>query len=244
MPSICNPCSRLVKGCGQFASSCLPRNAHHVLRLKIAGRLHSLSSHAALNSLETKLLAAIQSYPNLHVMEISPETAHPHIFNNVLTTLLTRPFLRQLTINSACIDEIGTSTLITIGNLEKLVLQDPSRAILNVLPCWLSRLSHSLTELHLKVCFSAPDINNILTALAQGNCGSVTPGVLRSFIPYIRDRVRSITLGLSYSLTHDDIFSFLGELPELTSVELQYYLVYLKLFLLRLKASLCFSFSS
>jgi hypothetical protein len=34
-----------------------------------------------------------------------------------------------------------------------------------------------------------------------------------------------VSLGLSYSLTDDDVFAFLNELPELTSVGLQYYLV-------------------
>lgn len=36
-------------------------------------------------------------------------------------------------------------------------------------------------------------------------------------------RIRSISLGLSYSLTDDDVFSFLAQLPELRTVELQYY---------------------
>ncbi|KIM89934.1 hypothetical protein PILCRDRAFT_812717 [Piloderma croceum F 1598] len=60
--------------------------------------------------------------------------------------------------------------------------------------------------------------------MIQNNCGSITPAILRSFIPHLRPRVRSVSLGLSYSLTDDDVFAFLNELPELTSVELQYYL--------------------
>ena len=59
----------------------------------------------------------------------------------------------------------------------------------------------------------------------QFNCGSVTPGVLKSLIPHVRLNIRTLTLGLSYSLTNDDIFSFLGELPNLKWLQLHYYWV-------------------
>ena len=59
--------------------------------------------------------------------------------------------------------------------------------------------------------------------MVQGNCGSVTPGVLRFFIPHIQDNLRALTLGLSYSLTDDDVFTSLGNLPNLKRIHLRYY---------------------
>lgn len=167
-----------------------------MLRLEITGRLHPRSSSAALRSLETKLIAAIQSYHHLHSVEISPKTDHSHIFTNVLIALLTRPYLRQLIINSACVDEDGISTLVTFGNLEQLELQDPSRAILNVLPSWLSSLSNRLTELHLKVRLSAPSPgnSNILIALVRREIVDLSrqPSSGRSFHIYGTVFVRSL----------------------------------------------------
>ncbi|OBZ74886.1 hypothetical protein A0H81_05149 [Grifola frondosa] len=92
------------------------------------------------------------------------------------------------------------------GNLERLAIQSPTRAILQLLPEWLSRLSPTLKAFHL-----------------TDNCGSVTPGVLRSFLPHIQE-IYSFALGLSYSITDEDIFSFLSELPNLSSLTYRYYL--------------------
>jgi hypothetical protein len=58
----------------------------------------------------------------------------------------------------------------------------------------------------------------------QDNCGSITPGVLRSFVPHVWETLREFTLGLSYSLTDDDVFSFIAQLPHLEWLHLQYYL--------------------
>lgn len=61
------------------------------------------------------------------------------------------PQLRELTVNSSCTDEVRAPILVQINELQKLTLRDPSRAILQILPDWLGRLSKSLTELHLRV---------------------------------------------------------------------------------------------
>ncbi|KAF5347299.1 hypothetical protein D9756_009892 [Leucocoprinus leucothites] len=55
------------------------------------------------------------------------------------------------------------------------------------------------------------------------NCGSVTPGVLRSITPLIQQNIRAVSLGLSYSLADEDVFVFLRDLSELERVELRYY---------------------
>jgi hypothetical protein len=60
--------------------------------------------------------------------------------------------------------------------------------------------------------------------MLQDNCGSVTPDILRLLLPHIRD-IGAFSLGLSYSLTSNDVFPFLGELVDLETLELRYHLV-------------------
>lgn len=63
------------------------------------------------------------------------------------------------------------------------------------------------------------------TVLCQDNCGSVTPGVLRSFLPHVSENLKGFSLGLSYSITDEDIFTFLGQLPNLEHLRLRNYWV-------------------
>lgn len=60
--------------------------------------------------------------------------------------------------------------------------------------------------------------------IQQNNCGSITPGVLRSCIPHAKD-LHAFSLGLSFSLTDMDVFTFLGEIHDLQFLTLQYYRV-------------------
>jgi len=61
---------------------------------------------------------------------------------------------------------------------------------------------------------------------SQDNCGSITPGVLKAFVfPPLQSNIRALSLGLSYSLTHDDTFQFLNNFPQLEELELRYYWV-------------------
>ncbi|KAF5381470.1 hypothetical protein D9757_008180 [Collybiopsis confluens] len=71
---------------------------------------------------------------------------------------------------------------------------------------WLCRLQYDLKELHL-----------------VNNCGSITPGVLRSFLPYLYN-VTHLTIGLSYSLADKDVFTALVQLPNLKRIGLRWYL--------------------
>lgn len=116
------------------------------------------------------------------------------------------PNLQELAVNASCTDEINAPILAQISGLSILSIYSPTRAILDLLPDWLRRLSDSLTELHLK-----------------DNCGSVTPGVLRSIVPFMERSIRVVSLGLSYSLMDEDVFVFLRNLRELQSIELNYY---------------------
>ncbi|KAF8797659.1 hypothetical protein BYT27DRAFT_6926094 [Phlegmacium glaucopus] len=108
--------------------------------------------------------------------------------------------------NASCTGDAKAPALVELCGLKKLTLYSPGRAILQLLPDWLRSLSGTLQELHLK-----------------GNCGSVTPGVLRFFIPHIQDNLHALTLGLSYSLTDEDVFTCLGNLPNLNRIQLRYY---------------------
>jgi hypothetical protein len=58
----------------------------------------------------------------------------------------------------------------------------------------------------------------------QGNCGSVTPGVLRFLVPCLGS-IRSFSLGLSYSLEDGHVLEFLSQLPLLENLTLRYYWV-------------------
>jgi hypothetical protein len=53
----------------------------------------------------------------------------------------------------------------------------------------------------------------------------VTPGVLKSFLPHVSESLKSFTLGLSYSITDEDIFTFLSQLPNLEHLRLRNYWV-------------------
>src|ERR1700691_1007380 len=100
------------------------------------------------NIIGAQILHAVQSYHNLKAVQISPATFLGAVFTSTLHALRTCSSLNHLTVNEACTDEDGSSALVTIGGLQHLTLIDPTRAILNVLSDWVSRLSVSLTELH------------------------------------------------------------------------------------------------
>ena len=149
-----------------------------------------------------------------------------------LSILIKMNTLNAVEANASCFDELRAPNLVKLGNLRKLSLISPGRAILQLLPDWLSRLSETLVELHLRV--SSPWLATRCNSdffHPKSNCGSVTPGVLKSLIPHLRQNIRVVTLGLSYSLTNEDVFSFLGELPGLERLQLHYYWVSRSLYL-------------
>ncbi|KAI0920231.1 hypothetical protein AcV5_010030 [Taiwanofungus camphoratus] len=189
---------------GKFLAARLPHNATRVLGLEISGYLSSRPH--SLNSFSSSLRDAIQLWPNITTVVFAPKHYYEDLFTTVLQHLPTCAFLRDLTVNASCTDEIRAPILTRIEGLEKLTIYNPSRAVLELLPEWLRRLSGTLLGFHLR-----------------DNCGSITPGVLRSFIPHIQ-KIRSFALGLSYSLTDDDVFSCFNQLHGLRSLEFRYYL--------------------
>ncbi|KAF8182927.1 hypothetical protein BJ912DRAFT_977178, partial [Pholiota molesta] len=187
-----------------FASASLPHNSHYVLSLQVSGYVSARPPPR--NTLSELLATAIKSFVNLHSVQFTPVTYHEELFAPSLPLLQSTHPLTNLTVNASCSNEARAPTLVQITGLHSLTLLNPGRAILQLLPEWLERLSSTLRELHLK-----------------DNCGSVTPGVLKSFVPYVKDNLQAFTLGLSYSLTDENVFTFLGSLTQLRRLNLRYY---------------------
>ena len=78
-------------------------------------------------------------------------TYHEELFMSTLSILVDMNALSEVEVNASCFDEPRASNLVKLGNLRKLTLISPGRAILQLLPDWLSRLSGTLAELHLRV---------------------------------------------------------------------------------------------
>ncbi|KAF9463355.1 hypothetical protein BDZ94DRAFT_1259156 [Collybia nuda] len=188
-----------------FTSACIARNALSVVQLEIGGYLSIRPQ--PLNTLSTVLVDAIRLFTNLSSIIFTPVQYHDEVFIQSLVVLKEVENLHNLTVNSSCMGELTAPLLSKLEGLCNLTLHGPSRAILNIFPEWLGRMSKTLTGLHLK-----------------GNCGSVTPGVLRSFVPHVDHTLRELTLGLSYSLADEDVFAFIGKLRCLERLQLQYYL--------------------
>ncbi|KAF8174704.1 hypothetical protein K438DRAFT_1980165 [Mycena galopus ATCC 62051] len=181
---------------GLLYSASLPRNAPNVKILRIKGYPDSLS---------VTLLPAVKTFKNLQTVEIMPDKSHDDLFTPILAKFENLPSLVALHVNSACMDETNALLVSKIAGLRTLGLERPNRMILQLLLDWLGRLT-SLKELHL-----------------TRDCGSITPGVLRSFVPFLTN-ITAFSLGISYSITDDDLFNFLAQLPCLERVQLRHYL--------------------
>ncbi|KAF8229386.1 hypothetical protein L208DRAFT_1424107 [Tricholoma matsutake] len=188
-----------------FMSACSSRNALLVVELEISGYLSARPPPR--NVLSSTLSNALRMFKNLTSLTLTPSTYHEDLLVESLSVLKRSVHLTTLTVNSSCMSEATAPILTEIDRIKKVTLYGPRRTILDLLPDWLRRLSKVLTGLHLK-----------------DNCGSITPGVLRSFIPHVGKNLREFTLGLSYSLTDEDVFSFIAQLPRLERLQLQYYL--------------------
>ena len=106
---------------------------------------------APVNPLVKCLIAAIPAWKNLIGVTIVPMHAPEGLFAGSLRLLQELPCLRTLRVNKTCNDTPSAPILSQIVGLGSLTVIDPSRAILDLLPDWLSRLSDTLLELHLIV---------------------------------------------------------------------------------------------
>lgn len=180
---------------------------------------------APINPLANCLIAAIPSWRNLVALTIDPMQAPDGLFVGSLRLLRDSPDLRILRVNAACADGISAPVLSGIVRLRSLTLIDPNRAILDLLPDWLSRLSGTLRKLHLLV--RTPPYRRIYfesRSCRKDNCGSITPGVLQTIQPLV-PQLESFALGLSYSLEDGHVLEFLSHLPRLQDLQLRYYWV-------------------
>ncbi|KAG5643186.1 hypothetical protein DXG03_001390 [Asterophora parasitica] len=193
------------EGPSMLASACISRHAPLVVELVITGFISTRIP--PLYIFCDTLASAIEKFTNLSKITLCPSTFHETFLAKSLEILPSLTHLRDLTVNSSCMGSETVPLLVQINQLCKLTLHSPGRLILNALPEWLERLSPTLIGLHLK-----------------DNCGSITPGVLNSFVPHIREHLRELTLGLSYSLTDDDVFTALTQIPNLERLQLLYYL--------------------
>lgn len=82
---------------------------------------------------------------------IDPVQAPEGLFVESLHLLRNSPDLRILKVNAACTDGASARVLSGVVGLRSLTVIDPNRAILDLLPNWLSRLSDTLRGLYLLV---------------------------------------------------------------------------------------------
>ena len=80
-----------------------------------------------------------------------PSTYHEDLIMESLPVVKNSIHLSKLAVNSSCMSDSIAPVLTEIKRLRNLTLYGPGRAILNLLPEWLERLSKTLTGLHLKV---------------------------------------------------------------------------------------------
>ncbi|KNZ77318.1 hypothetical protein J132_05746 [Termitomyces sp. J132] len=186
-------------------AACTPHHAPLVIELEISGYISTRPP--SLFNLGATIANAIQKFVNLSKIMFCPVTFHGELFVQSLELLPKISNLQELAVNPSCTGDRTCHLLTRIESLRRLTLDSPGRLILDALPEWLGRLSPGLLGLHLK-----------------DNCGSITPGVLKSFVPHVIDHLRELTLGLSYSLQDEDVFTFLSQLPLLERLQLQHYL--------------------
>ncbi|KAJ3936455.1 MAG: hypothetical protein NXY57DRAFT_1078728 [Lentinula lateritia] len=213
-------------------NSTLPINSYmYVQHLHITGYLSTLPPGSSSNRLPMLLADAIHlftrgSHAKLQSLRFAPEDCHPQTFVQSLEILSdshrevgSSLCLSELHLNQhAFDDENKTRLLAQVTGLKKITLENPTRVLLQALVSdnrasndssdqgWLYRLQADMVELHF-----------------LNNCGSITPGVLHSFIPYLSNLER-LTLGISYSLADKDVFVALSKLKRLKSISVRWYL--------------------
>ena len=103
------------------------------------------------NTLPETLANAIVKFVNLDRVIFTPITFHEDLFVQTLCVLPDLRSLTNLTVNQSCTSDALAQGIVEVNGLKKLTLINPGRAILQLLPDWLHRLSPTLVELHLKV---------------------------------------------------------------------------------------------
>ena len=114
-----------------------------------------------------KLVEAIKSFINLRSVQFTLQTYHKDLFAESLIALRDLRSLTEVTVNASCTDDVKAPALVKLCGLKKLTLYNPGRAILQLLPDWLARLSDILQELHLSRKSSQPDSHSFAVLLGM-----------------------------------------------------------------------------
>lgn len=99
------------------------------------------------------MASAIKLFVNLRAVRLTPVTYPEDLYSSILPVLCDLRTLDEVTVGTSCANEEHSSKLVQLGNLRKVDLISPGRAILQLLPDWLSRMPKTLVELHLKASF-------------------------------------------------------------------------------------------
>lgn len=199
-------------------SAMLSQNTAHVKELVILG---AFDGQPDSNDVKHIIRKAVLLWPNIEILRLDSLFAMSNANSNIIFGAVDHvaglPCLREFEFQlrntghqtsdesyEEWLQKAQGHILQCMNHLTGLTLEDPNRLVLQLMLSWLTR-SPPLTKLHL-----------------VGNCGSVTPGVLQSFLPHL-SALRSLAIGLSYSLANKDILSALSELPELQELQIQYY---------------------
>ncbi|KAK7447033.1 hypothetical protein VKT23_014246 [Stygiomarasmius scandens] len=186
-----------------WTSALLPRYAPYVKYLQVSGTM--MTRHPPKNCFPEALQNAIKTWTNLCSIRFTTTESYGKLFTEPLRLLRDFSSLHTIHLGGAWLDDEQVPILVELERLKSVTIVSPSRAMLSSLPGWLRKLEENLIQLHL-----------------LDDCGSVTPGVLRSFVPHLRN-VRSFSLGLSYSITDQDLFDAISELPCIEDLGVFYY---------------------
>ena len=128
-------------------------------------------------------MEAIKSFINLRSVQFTPQTYHEDLFRESLVALRDLRSLTGIAVNASCTDDAKAPALVELCGLKKLTLYNPSRAILQLLPDWLRKLSGTLQELHLKVNCSPRSLFDL--DMINDNFGSGKLRVNHTWCPQI-----------------------------------------------------------
>jgi len=106
------------------------------------------------NAISEKIASATKLFVHLRAVRLTPVTQPEDLVSSILPVLCDLRTLDEVIVNNSCANEERSSKLVQLGNLRKLDLISPGRAILQLLPDWLSRISKTLVELHLMASIS------------------------------------------------------------------------------------------
>ncbi|KAF8509972.1 hypothetical protein JB92DRAFT_469459 [Gautieria morchelliformis] len=192
-----------------FAASRLPSHRAYVEEFTLNGYITKIRpSRQTPIPIIDRIPEALQLWPNVQAVTLAPQKATGPALLNIVKALRCCPSLRSVTVNEFAMDDDIMPDLAKLIHLRELTLLHPTRALFMVLCSWISKLEDTLLSLHL-----------------LGNCGSLTPGILRIVTPHLSN-IQSLSLGLSYALADMDIFACLSQLPQLRSLRLRYYRQY------------------